>query len=521
MSWHAGVLQDGQLAPEADLRRPIGGEDKMTLAQVFSSGAGNFPKFAAIHHGPHHLAYGQMHGDVERIAAHLFTEGVRPGQMVGTDSSNPVTHWLTLLALMRLGAVTVSLSPRFEEEVAVLPGLSMVLSDAGESRDYGPSIRQLRIQSGWVDEPPAEAVDLPSVEVATAALGRISFTSGTTGRPKAVLLDSAMLHTRVAGTAARSRIGAETVLWCGLGPDSSFGFVTVLATWLAGGSIIFSRGGKGGYRYLLENGVNQIVASPAALNALLRDAMTGDLPRLKASAIVGGGRLTAGMRDRLLNRVCAEVMVSFGCSEAGGLAVGDSAGLDAEGGYVGQIAPDVQARIVSDTGKEQPPGETGHLWVSSPSIARAYLGDPAADREHFRDGWFRTGDIARLAGDRELVILGRSVDTFNLGGVKVPGADIDAIAAEFDTIEDACAVPLGPGGGEAQIAVVIVSNAPEPDALAARIRARLPTIPPFLVVSVPAIQRSAMGKVNRPALGSRVSDAAAGRTSEIAVLGRY
>jgi acyl-CoA synthetase (AMP-forming)/AMP-acid ligase II len=496
----------------------------MNLAQVFSSGTVTSSASVAIHHRSHHLPYSQVHHDVERIAGHLLSHGVRPGQFVGTDSPNPVTHWLTLLALMRLGAITVSVSKRYEDETAVLPELSMVLSDVKETRTYGPGIRQVRIKRTWVTDAPPGAEALPSPEQAAAALGRISFTSGTTGRPKAVLLDSRLLHARVAGTAERSRIGARSVLWCGLGPDSSFGFITTLAAWLAGGSIIFSHGGKGAYRYLYENHVNQIVASPAALNALARDAMSGSLPRLQASVMVGGGRLTTGMRDRLLGRICPEVLVSFGCSEAGGIAAGDSAGLDANGGYVGRIAPDVEVRILSDIGEAEPPGQTGHLWVTSPSITPSYVRDPAADREHFRDGWFRTGDLAQVSGDRDLVILGRSVDIFNLGGLKVAAADIDSIVNEFCSPEDVCAVPLKVDDPDAQLAIVIVGTLPDPDALGARILSTLPTMPPFLLVSARAIERSAMGKVNRTALGNRISDAAGrdgGSASDFGILGKY
>ncbi len=497
----------------------------MNLADVLKAGAEINPEARAIHHGARHFSYRHLHASVESIARHLLSHGAGPGKIVGLDSHNPVTHWLILLALMRIGAVPVSLSPRFDEETAAIPELALVVTDPDLERSYDAGLKQVRIQTSWVREQPRPSIELPAPEEAAASLGRVSFTSGTTGRPKAVLLDSQRLHARVAGTAGRSGIGASSVLWCGLGPDSSFGFVATLATWLAGGSIVFSRGGKGAFRYLSEIGVNQILASPAALNALLRDAMAGDLPRLRASAMVGGGRLTTGMRNRLLNRVCSEVLVSFGCSEAGGLASGGSEGLDGDGGYVGRIAPDVDVRILSDAGREQKSGEPGHLWIRSPSTAQAYMNDPVADREHFRDGWFRTGDLARVTGGRDLVILGRSVETFNLGGEKVPGADIDAIASEFTTIEDACTVPLRSDDPEAQLAMVIVSSAPELEteagALAARIRARLPTIPPFLLVSALAIERSAMGKANRAALGARVSDAVAGAEAEFTILGRY
>lgn len=477
----------------------------MSLAQVFAHGAETHPDTVAIHHHTHHLRYRRLHRDVESIAGHLWREGVRPGQIVGTDSSNPAAHWITLAALMRLGAVTVSVSRRHAEETAALPELSMILTGSDRTRRYRPAIRQVPIRSDWIKAPAPDPGALPSPHEARSTLGRIAFTSGSTGQPKAVLLDADRLHVRVSGTMERARIDAGSVLWCGLGPDSSYGFVTTLAAWLAGASVVFSPGGKDAFRLFADLGVNLLVASPAALTALLRDARASGLDPLAARAIVGGGRLTTTLRDRLLRRVCPDIQVSFGASETGGIAMGNSAGLDRDGGYVGTLEPGIDARILSEEGTAVAPGDAGHLWLRSPSVATSYLGGAKASAAHFRDGWFRSGDIARLSQDREITILGRSVETLNLGGVKVEAAEIDALALEFEAIEDACAVPLEPGSGEAPVAIVVSGIPPDGRVLATHIRAQFPSMPPFLLVAAPTIVRSAMGKVNRLALGQQIS----------------
>lgn len=498
----------------------------MSLAQVFGQGGRTRPDKVAIHHRAHHLSYRRLHRDVECIAWHLWQEGVRPGQVIGTDTSNPAAHWITLVALMRLGAITVSISRRYETETAVLPELSMVLTGPDQNRNYRPAIRQVRIQPDWIKSPPPDPGVLPSPRETRSKLGRIAFTSGSTGQPKAVQLDANLLHIRVNGTMERARITSGSVLWCGLGPDSSYGFVTTLAAWLAGASVVFSHGGKDAFQSFVDLGVNLIVASPAALNALLRDAQARGLGPLAARAIVGGGRLTTGLRDRLLLRVCSEIQVSFGSSEAGGIAMGNSASLDRNGGYVGALVPGVEARILSEDNEAVPLGEAGHLWLKSPSIATSYLGNPEASAAHFRDGWFRSGDIARLSRDQQLAVLGRSVETLNLGGVKILAAEIDTLATEFEGIEDACAVPLSPGDGEAQVAIVVSGTPPDGGRLAAHIRAQLPTMPTFLLVAAQKIDRSAMGKINRVVLGHQISAAGggsniSGATPGFMVVGTY
>ena len=218
----------------------------MNLAQVLLSGRDALPNAVAIHHGGHHLTYARAFHDVERIAAHLARHGVGPGQLVGADIHQPMSHWVVLLALMRLGAVSVSLTDGFERRGRRAPRPRRGDRRRRRPREPPPRRAGSRVQPDWLRAPPGTA--------ATAARrrrgrrrrsGAICFTSGTSGRPKAIELASALLRARLAGTARRTRIDTRSVLWCGLGPDTAYGFTATLAAWLEGAAVVFSRGRQG------------------------------------------------------------------------------------------------------------------------------------------------------------------------------------------------------------------------------------------------------------------------------------
>jgi acyl-coenzyme A synthetase/AMP-(fatty) acid ligase len=493
----------------------------MNLAQIFHPGRTLYPNAVAIHHGKHHLTYERLFHDVERIARHLAGAGIGPGDLVGLDVRAPLSHWVVLLALMRLGARTVSLTDRLAAEVAALPDRAVVIGDAEATPPLPARVRSLRVDPAWMRQEPAAAPPLPSPQAAAETVARVCFTSGTSGRPKAIELDAERLRARLAGTARRARINTRSVLWCGLGADVAYGFTAPVAAWLEGAAVVFSLGGRGAYAELSARQVNLLLASPAATGALLRDATAGLLPPLAASAIVAGGRLSGGLRDARLGRLCSEVLVAYGSSEAGGVTLGDARGLDAHPGQVGAVFPDVEAIVVDDDGRPLPPGAVGRLGVRSDAAATSYLGDPHATARHFLDGWFFPGDVASLAADRTLTIVGRPDDSLNVGGVKLAGDDLDAVAQAQDAVEDACALVLP--GDRLAVAIVGPANA---EALAAAIRAALPTLPRFLLIALPSIPRGSMGKVNRDALAEIVAAAMASPprgplAGQIAVLGTF
>ena len=476
----------------------------LNLAQILHSGRMLYPNAVAVHYGGHHLTYERLFHDIERIACHLLEAGVRPGALVGVEVQRPLSHWVVLLALMRLGARSVSLTDRFKAEFSALRDLSAIITNREAARAPLPYVRTIQVQPAWLQQEPAASVQsLPSPFAAAETLGRICFTSGTSGRPKAIEICSKRLHARLSGTAQRGRINSRSVLWCGLGVDVAYGFTAPVAAWLEGAAVVLSNGGKGAYSYLSARQVNLILASPAGLVPLLRDAREGSLPPLDASLIVAGGRLSVAQRDELLRDLCNEVLVAYGASEVGGVTLGDASGLDRHLGHVGTVFPDVEAMVVDEAGNQVPADTIGRLVVRSDSAAIEYLDNPVETKTHFLHGWFSSGDFAKLSKDRELTITGRSSDSFNFGGVKVSALDIDEIVRGHEGIVDVCTVALP----DDRLVVVIVGQLRDAQVLAASIRAEFSMLPNFQLILVPSIQRGSMGKVNRSAFAEVIKAA--------------
>jgi acyl-coenzyme A synthetase/AMP-(fatty) acid ligase len=398
---------------------------------------------------------------------------------------------------MRLGAISVSLMSRFQKEIEDLPNLSFLVCPEGDLPACPRAVQLIEIRSDWLKAASNYNVSLPSVEEAERHFGRICFTSGTSGKPKAILLDSEILKRRLSGTASRSRLHAQSVLWCGLGPDTAYGFTATLATWMAGGSVYFLTRSDHAYADLIESNVNVLIASPAALNVVLQSRPVDASSSVSGPVIVAGGPLSIRLRDLLLNHLCSEVLIAYGSSETGGVTLADAQVLDEHPGSVGSVFPDVQVQLVDDGGRILPIGTPGKIRIKADSSASSYLNDRVATAQHFSEGWFYPGDIARLSNDGTLTLLGREAETLNIGGVKFSASEIDGVARAQAGIEDACAIVLPDSSRGGRLAIAVVG---QPDTIASfppRLRLVMPELPPFSVVPVSVIPRNSMGKINR------------------------
>ena len=478
----------------------------LTLPQILKEGYEKTPGAVAISCGSIQLDYARLFRDVERIAARLFGLWVGPRDVAAVDIDKPVSHWLITLALMRVGAVSVSLTNNCQAELETLPSVSAIVTGPQGRDQIMPHIRRIAIGPDWLQHPVEETGAIPGVAEAQMTAGRICFTSGTSGRPKAVLLDAGILENRLSGTAKRSRIDARSVLWCGLGPDTAYGFTATLAVWLAGGTIVLARGGSGSFAEFSATKVNLLLASPAAMQPLIGDASMADLPPLDATTIIAGGRLTVALRDEIRRRVCQRVCVAYGSSEAGGITLGDATHLDGHPGHVGQAFSDVQVEIVDDAGKVLPIGSKGLVRVRTNSTATGYMTDAGETRRCFQDGWFLSGDIAQMTQDSTIIILGRPANVLNLGGVKIPADDIEEKIRDLGDVDDVCAILLPPEHADHRLGIVVVAGQARRQTLGERIRAKLPTVPGFQLFMMDSLPRGSMGKINREVLAQSVAE---------------
>jgi long-chain acyl-CoA synthetase len=153
---------------------------------------------------------------------------------------------------------------------------------------------------------------------------------------------------------------------------------------------------------------------------------------------------------------------------------------------------------VDDGGRAVPPGEEGELLIRTPAVMDGYLGNMEETRAVLSDGWFRTGDVARLTPDGYVAIVGRQRERIKRGGYSVFPAEVETVLLAHPAVSEAAVigVPDGALGEEVAAFVALRSDGTTAEELIGWCRERLAAFKyPRRVTIVPALPRSATGKV--------------------------
>ncbi|MEU0542917.1 AMP-binding protein [Nocardia sp. NPDC005978] len=432
------------------------------------------------------------------LALELRDGGIRAGDRVAIMSSNRPEFVLAVLALWRIGAAAVLISPAYKhDEVA------HALAVTGATRGIGdhPVLAGL-LPVRHLDDPIEPAAHtFPDPDPAADAV--LVFSSGTTGMPKAVRHTHASLTTAVRqwrdvlGLTATDRMQIATP------PSHILGLLNIVTaleagTWLR----LHRRFDLGTVLTCIQD--DRITVEMAVAPIALALAGHPDIERYDLSSLRfimwGATPVTAAVAETVTRRTGVGWLPAYGASELPVIACNPigAARLDS----VGKAAPGVTLRVVSlETGECLPDKEIGEIQCRSESVMAGYL--PAeATAGAFADGWYRTGDIGWIDGDGWLRITDRAKEMIKVRGFQVAPAEIEAVLLEHPAVTD-CAVFGEPDArdGEAIVAAVVTTaDVPSPD-LIDLVGARLATYKrPRRVVYVPEIPRLPSGKALRRVL---------------------
>jgi malonyl-CoA/methylmalonyl-CoA synthetase len=176
-------------------------------------------------------------------------------------------------------------------------------------------------------------------------------------------------------------------------------------------------------------------------------------------------------------------------------------------GSVGAPLPTVEVRLVDEQGEAVAADTPGEIEVRGPSVFKEYWGKPEATQQSFRDGWFRTGDVALLENGRYRILGRMNIDILKTGGHKVSALEVEEQLREHPAVAE-CAVvgvPDSDWGERVSAAVVLRQGATlDLESLRNWARDRLASykIPSRLLI-FDALPRNAMGKVTKPAIVDR------------------
>jgi acyl-coenzyme A synthetase/AMP-(fatty) acid ligase len=240
--------------------------------------------------------------------------------------------------------------------------------------------------------------------------------------------------------------------------------------------------------------LTHVLALPLRLQQLLDELPAGYAPRRPVQAGTIGGFVPPDLRARAQQAFGLRVLSRYGTNEVCGVCED----LDASG--TGLLSAGVDVRILDADGNEVPAGVTGVVAIRTCGMASGYLNDPEGSASAFRDGWFHSGDWGALVGPRLLRLAGRHDDLLNVGGLKVPAAQLEQAIRALAGVRDCAALSLNLDEGAATLGIALVADGETPRAeLAARLHQAMP-IPGGVVAEllwVDALPRLASGKLDR------------------------
>ena len=463
-------------------------------------------------------SYADLSRDVDRAAAWLTGHlGPASGARVASLARNSVTLLIMHLACIRAGAIYTPLNWRLAApELAALirdSQPSLLLHDAQfqPPPHDGPRILSTDLEAMVA----ASNTEVPTQRRPADTPSTLLYTSGTSGRPKGVMVTESNAFWGCTNFNLGNGVTAESALLCDMPMFHTAGlFAAVRSPLLAGGTVLISRGfdpEKTLARIADPNlKVTHYFSVPQMAQILWQQP--GFQPTMLRHLTVYATGGAPNPRAQIERFVRAGIKMSdgFGMSETGsnfGMPVHDPEVLLAKAGSCGLPYISVQARIVDDDGGDVAAGKVGELWLRGPSVTPGYWNQPQLTAAAFQDGWFKTGDAASRDPDGYYYLVDRRKDMYISGGENVYPAEVEAVLSELDAIAEAAVIGVPDAQwGEVGRAYIVAraGQALEAQAVIDHCRARLAKFKiPATVVLTNDIPRTASGKIQKAVLQER------------------
>ncbi len=458
-----------------------------------------------------HWTYAAFNDAAGRFAAALRGQGIAAGDRVALLAKNRVETVLLHLACARLGAMLVPLNWRLAP-----PELAGLLQDCEPALTLGDALLAAAGLPGLdIDDFAAAAktqAPLAAQHTDPDAPSLILYTSGTSGRPKGVLLSERNIWQTAQNFSLLGRVTHESAVLCDSPMFHVIGLVTnIRPTLMRGGAFLVSDGFQPA-RTLARLAdpalaVTHYFCVPQMAAALRADPAFEPANLRGLTAIFSGGAPHAPDAIRAWTRDGIAMADGFGMSEAGTVSCMplDLALIEARAGAAGLVPPGLAVRILDPLGAPCPPGMPGEICLRGPGIMRGYWRRPAETQAAFtEDGWLRSGDIGRLDSENYLWLIDRKKDMFISGGENVYPAEIEAALAGLPGLADCAVIGISDerwGETGHLIAVPVLGQSLTPDAILAHLEPRLARykLPKHITIA-DSLPRNAAGKLQKSEL---------------------
>jgi long-chain acyl-CoA synthetase len=392
-----------------------------------------------------------------RVAGLLHERGLKTGDRVGIMMPNVAEVPVVYYGILRAGGVVVPMNPLLKgREVAYYlsdSGAGLIFAWHGFADPAGEGAEQAGADLIVVDGvgfPDLLASVTPDFAVADADdedTAVILYTSGTTGHPKGAELTHANLisNTEVSRTDI-VQAGPDDVIFGGLPLFHVFGQTVALNVAIAAGAcltLLPRFDAAHALRIIADHKVTVFEGVPTMYVALLHqpDRADYDTSALRM-CISGGAALPVEVLRGVDEAFGVPVLEGYGLSETSPVASFNHPGRVRKPGSIGTPIRDVELRLVDEEGHEVPGGEVGEIVIRGPNVMKGYWQRPEATAEAIRDGWFHTGDLAKVDEDGYYYIVDRKKDLIIRGGYNVYPREIEEVLYEHPAVAEAAVIGL-------------------------------------------------------------------------------
>ena len=404
------------------------------------------------------LSYSQLRDAAGRAAALLSSVGVVPGDRVGVMLPNVPAFPIVFYGALAAGAIVVPMNPllksREVEHYVRDSGANVLFVWHEAAAEAAKGAAGTGTQIIEVDEPDLHSLlagFAPAPSKADQAADDddavILYTSGTTGTPKGAELTHANL-TRNAELAAATMLTAspgDVMMGC-LPLFHVFGLTCGLnATIVSGGTLtLLPRFDAGKALEIIgRDQVTVFEGVPTMYAAMLHHPgpAAADTSSLR-TCVSGGASMPLEIMRGFEQTFGCMILEAYGLSETSPVASFNHPDRERKPGSIGTPLEGVEMRVVDGEGASPPAGEVGEIAIRGHNIMKGYWGKPEATAEAIPDGWFRTGDLAKVDSDGYFFIVGRQKDLIIRGGYNVYPREVEEALHEHQAVAEVAVIGI-------------------------------------------------------------------------------
>ncbi|MBU0458358.1 acyl--CoA ligase [Patescibacteria group bacterium] len=421
------------------------------VRSVLSKGLEENPDSVALASLDREYTWAELEFFSDCLARYYIDNGFKPGDIIATLSRNTPELFIHYLACFRAGLISVTL-----KHIYTLGDIQACLryvdiSSIVIAQDIGANTKQFFNDNEGIQKIPYETliddavkhhasqspddvIDYPTIDPHDPCI--IHFSSGSTGSPKGITHSYNSLGHMLSSIAEGYEINEHDTLL----PAVHFSaFITTLATLhRKGKALVLDDFAEHKILELLRRYRATILGiAPTGFQNLIRNAntKTEDFQSVRL-ALTGGYQASTELINEFRRKTNGILLDSYGLTECG-ISHSRRSGSEHITGSVGPVMPGFQCSIRNEEG-EVPIGETGEMWIKSPSNAIGYWNNPVAQKHVFHDEWIRTGDLMYGDGEGNYYFVGRLNNIIEMpNGEKLLPETVEVLLRQHEEIDQA------------------------------------------------------------------------------------